>query len=232
MLTVVSIILIIHICAGTIGLLSGTVSLFSRKGFPLHRKWGHIFFVSMLVMGATGAFVAFMRDRPDSTIAGLLTFYLVSTAWMAVRRKSGEIGNFEKISPLLALSCAIYAISVGVAAAETEIGTIRGFPPTFYFGQAGLAAFMIALDVSVIVRGGLSGAQRIARHLWRMGFAMFVAATSIFLGNPQVFPEPVRRIEILAAPVLIIVVTSVFWLLRVQFTNLYKKPKKSLPHAT
>jgi len=230
MLTVVSIILVIHISAGAIGLMAGAVSLFSIKGFPLHRKSGFIFFVSMLAMSSSGAFVAFMRERPDSTIAGILTFYLVSTAWMAVRRKPMHIGNFEKIAPLFALLMAIYAINVGLAASKAELGTIRGFPAAFYFGQAGLAVLMISLDVNMIIRGGLSGAHLITRHLWRMCFAMFVATTSIFLGNPQVFPEPIRRIEILAAPVLIVVVTSIFWFVRVQFTGLYKKPQKRTVH--
>lgn len=232
MLTVVSIILFIHICSGALGLLSGTIALFSRKGFPVHRKSGYIFFLAMLVMSSTGAFVAFIRDRPDSTIAGILTFYLVSTAWMAVRRQAGQIGSFEKLAPIVASLTAIYAIIIGIAAADTETGAIRGFPPTFYFVQAGLAAFMIVLDINVIVRGGLSGAPRIARHLWRMGFAMFIAAASIFLGNPQVFPEPVRRIELLAAPVIIIVVATILWLLRVQFTSLYKQPKGPVTTAS
>jgi len=43
-------ILIIHICGGVIGLLSGVAAVSFRKGSPRHRKAGNIFFISMLTM--------------------------------------------------------------------------------------------------------------------------------------------------------------------------------------
>lgn len=84
------------------------------------------------------------------------------------------------------------------------------------------------LDGTVIRRGGLAGSQRIARHVWRMGFALFTAAASFFLGQPQVFPAAVRETPfLLAAPVLIIVVLTVFWLIRVSFTGWGRAEERS-----
>ena len=37
-------------------------------------------------------------------------------------------------------------------------------------------------DVRMLVRGRVLGAKRIARHLWRMCFGLFIAAGSFFLG--------------------------------------------------
>jgi hypothetical protein len=34
----------------------------------------------------------------------------------------------------------------------------------------------------MLARGGVLGAKRIARHLWRMCFGLFIAAGSFFLG--------------------------------------------------
>lgn len=36
---------------------------------------------------------------------------------------------------------------------------------------------------------GVSGAVRLARNLWRMTAALFIAANALFLGQPQVLPK-------------------------------------------
>lgn len=40
----------------------------------------------------------------------------------------------------------------------------------------------------MIMRGGVFGVQRIARHPWRMSFGPFVASGSSLRGQQQVFP--------------------------------------------
>ena len=81
--------LVAHIGGGTLGLLSGTVAMASRKGEWLHRVAGRVFFVSMLTMAAVGAGVApFLDDgQRVNTVAGIMTFYMVATAWVAGRRR-------------------------------------------------------------------------------------------------------------------------------------------------
>jgi hypothetical protein len=39
-----------------------------------------------------------------------------------------------------------------------------------------------AEDVRMLVRGGVFVTKRIARHLWRMCFGLFIAAGSFFMG--------------------------------------------------
>lgn len=82
---------------------------------------------------------------------------------------------------------------------------------------AAIAGFAAALDLHVILRGGVSGAERIARHLWRMCTALLFGAASFFIGQPQVFPPPLRGSPILFLPVLAIMAAMIFWLLRVRF---------------
>ena len=86
--------------------------------------------------------------------------------------------------------------------------------PFFMFGIVG--ALAAAGDVRVMRSGALTGASRIARHLWRMSCALFVAALSFFIGQAQVFPKPVRILPLLAVPVLAVLVTMLYWLWRVR----------------
>jgi hypothetical protein len=92
----------------------------------------------------------------------------------------------------------------------------------FFLGSISLLA--AAGDVRMLVRGGVFGRQRIARHLWRMCFGLFIA-TGSFLGQKRVFPllgGP--KIMFLAGIPLLLMI---FWLIRVRFKNVYKT--KSIP---
>jgi hypothetical protein len=71
-------------------------------------------------------------------------------------------------------------------------------------------------DVRMIRSGLLRGAPRLARHLWRMCFALFIAAGSFFLGQAKVIPKPIRIIPLLAIPVVAVLVTMLYWLWRIR----------------
>jgi hypothetical protein len=82
----------------------------------------------------------------------------------------------------------------------------------------------------IILCKGIYGTQRIARHLWRMCLGFFIAAGSLFIGNPQVFSEYFQQAEVLAIPVLTfpvlaILVLTVFWLVKVLFFSRRVKAK-------
>jgi hypothetical protein len=59
--------------------------------------------------------------------------------------------------------------------------------------------------------------------LWRMGFALFIAAGSLFLGQPDVFPEALRSIAFRAVPAILVIGLTIFRLIRVSFTGWYGK---------
>jgi uncharacterized membrane protein len=54
----VSAVVAVHVAAGSISLISGALALAARKGAPLHRAAGTAFFVSMLIMSATAAWLS------------------------------------------------------------------------------------------------------------------------------------------------------------------------------
>jgi len=94
-------------------------------------------------------------------------------------------------------------------------GEPAGFAfPYLMFGTVGLLGG--GSDLRVIRSGPLTGTARIARHLWRMCFALFIAALSFFIGQAKVFPEPIRIRPLLALPVLVVLVTMFYWLWRVR----------------
>jgi hypothetical protein len=110
---------------------------------------------------------------------------------------------------------------------------------TFFMGSVMLLA--AAGDVRMLVRGGVLGAKRIARHLWRMCFGLFIAAGSFFMGPsnrplrllssigigkhlPQAWFSTSLYLILTILPLIILI----FWLVRVRFTSEYKRPNASL----
>lgn len=213
--------LVLHIGGGGLGLVSGAVAIAVRKGERLHRAAGTVFFVSMLTMSGIAGPVAVMMGDRVNIVAAVLTFYLVLTAWMAVRRNAGQIGLFEIGALLAVIGVTVAGVAFILEAAASPTGMIDGQPPQANYIFAFVGGIAAISDFMVILRGGVSGPQRIARHLWRMCFALFIAAGSLFLGQPQVFPEALRQSPVLLAPPLVTLFLLVFWMLRVRLTRTF-----------
>ena len=217
-------VLVLHIGGGSIGIVSGAAALALRKGGRLHRIAGDVFFVSMLTMAAIGASVSPLMGHPLDSTMGVFAFYLVATGWATVMRKAGAIGRFERGAFAVAFAGAVTALAFAVQAARSPTGLLGGYPPAGYYVVASLLGFAATLDLKLILRGGITGAARIARHLWRMCTALWIAAGSLFLGQSQLFPAPVRQSFVLFVPELLILALLIFWLLRVGFTKAFKEP--------
>jgi uncharacterized membrane protein len=218
--------LILHICGAVVGLISGSVALVVRKGFPMHRAIGNVFVASMLIMSSSASYIAFGKSQLINFIVGVLTFYMVATAWVAARRKEGQTGRFEVGAMLLALADGSVALLFGWQAANGATGLRDGYPAVAYYVFGSVALFAAALDVSVLLRGGVSGAHRIARHLWRMCLALFITVLSFFLGKQRLFPEAIVRTHLNLVPIFIVAILMFYWLCRVLFTNAYKRNLK------
>jgi len=148
-------------------------------------------------------------------LMGLLALYLVSTAWITARRRKGT-GPFDRVALLLVVGVIGGLLVNGVRAARSEVAP-GGIPATVYFVFAAVATMAAAGDARMIARGGLVGTARIARHLWRMCTALFIAVASFFLGQPQVFPDALCNAPGLrAVPVFLVLGTMVFWMIRVR----------------
>ena len=209
--------LLIHICTATIGLLSGSLAMVLRKGSSLHRLAGNFFFVSMLIMTSTATVLAFMKPSPISSVVGILTFYLVATAWVTVKRRDSQTGAFDLIAIVLAAFAGIRGIAFGVA--YDPRNWPEPIPAGMYFFFGSIALLFAVSDVRTYLRGGAAGAKRIARHLWRMCLALLIAILSFYPGQAKLFSAALRKTNLLSIPLVVIAGMTIFWLVRIRFTN-------------
>jgi hypothetical protein len=177
---------VVHIFAGSLALLAGFVALYAAKGAPLHRRSGMVFVFAMLTMAVGGFVIATVRGvAPDINVpAAVLTSYLVITGLTTIRPLPDE---WRWLSLVLLL----VALGVGFADAAFAFeafanGGKRNDMPAFPYVMFGVVAFLGSVgDMRMLRSGPPQGAQRLARHLWRMCFALFIAALSFFIGQAQ-----------------------------------------------
>jgi hypothetical protein len=81
-------------------------------------------------------------------------------------------------------------------------------------------------DARLLVRGGITGVQRISRHAWRMSFGLFIASGSFFLGQQQVFPVRWRGSVVLTVLGVFPLGLLFFWALRLRFGKKFKEMMK------
>ena len=218
-----SALMLFHVVTGTVAVLAGAAALFARKGGRVHRAAGNLFFVTMLCMATAGATIAFRQPTMITVLAGVFTVYLVATAWAAVRRPAGTVGAFDYLALAVALTISAGGLVFGMQALDSAEGLKDGFSHEPYFFFAGLALIAAGLDVNQLVRRGLAGAHRIARHLWRMCLALYIAAGSLFTGpGAQAFPESLRGTAVLSVPENLVALLMLFYLARVLLGRRFK----------
>jgi hypothetical protein len=214
--------LLFHICTGVVALLSGAAAMWLRKGSRRHIIAGNIFVISMLALSTTGMLMGWAGHHLFSVAMGAMAFYLVVTAWLTARRKGEEAEIFAWGALLVPLAVGSIFLAFGMVVANRPL-VKHGHPAAVYLIYGSVALLFAAGDIRMLRKGGLLGAHRIARHLSRMCCAFFIAATSIFQGEQQVFPEALRQTGLLFLPTIIPLIVMVFWLFRIRFTGAYAK---------
>ena len=207
--------LFLHVFAGLMALVSGTAAMSFRKGSRRHRETGYVFVASMLALGASGAYIGFTAHEIVNGVMGVLTFYLVTTAWLTARRADAQTYPFDYAALLVPLLLAAGLAFYGFAAANSPTGSLQRYPYWAYFIFASLALFFAAGDVRMLARGGVSGRRRMARHLGRMCFGLFIATGSFFT-RTSLFPVVFRTTHLLDFLTVLPLMLMIFWLFRVR----------------
>jgi hypothetical protein len=211
-----------------------------RKGSPRHVLAGKVFVASMLTMGVFAVYLAITRHQPSNIGGGILTVYLIGTAWLTAKRRDGETSRFDWVVLLLPLAIGILLWVIGLNVVRSGASSQNGVPVGMILFMGSVCLLAAAGDVRMLVRRGVFGAKRIVRHLWRMCFGLFIAAGSFFLGpsnrplrllstvgvgkylSPAIFSTTLYLILTILPLILLI-----FWLVRVRFANAYNG--QSLP---
>ena len=214
----------IHIAAGGLAIVLGFVALSVKKGGTIHRRSGMLFVYAMLVMGATAAILELLQGAGvANVVAALMATYFVGTAVTTVRPASRWTHAINVAALVVAVGLAILSIMGGIKSVSTP-GLSSGGVPFRTIGVMSLilgAVLLLAAvgDVRVMRSGTLRGAPRLRRHLWRMCFALFIAAGSFFSIRERVariLPDPFTSGPMRLLPIVLIFGAMFYWMWRVR----------------
>jgi uncharacterized membrane protein len=214
----------IHIAAGGLAIVLGAVALLVKKGGTIHRRGGMLFVYAMLVMGISASILEFLKT-PNwmNVLVALMTAYFVGTALTTVRPVSPWTRRINAAALTAVVGLAFTTIVGGVKAFNSPGLSSGGVP----FRTIGVMSFVLATvmtlaaagDVRIMRSGMPRGGPRLARHLWRMCFALFIAAGSFFSIRERVakiLPEPFTTGPMRALPILLLFGAMFYWLWRVR----------------
>lgn len=237
--------LLVHMAGGVVGMLSGAAALIFRKGSPRHVLAGKVFVASMLVMAAGAVYLAVGKHQTNNIGGGLLTFYLILTAWLTARRRDGQTSRYDWLAMLVPLTLGVLTWMNGIRLVRMGASSEDGVPVGMSFFMGTVMLLAAAGDVRMLLRGGVAGAQRIVRHLWRMCFGLFIAAGSFFMGpnnRPlrllsaigvgQHLPAAIFSMALYLVLTVLPLILLVFWVFRVWLSKAYRGKVVTSPSST
>jgi hypothetical protein len=159
---------------------------------------------------------AFIKPATLNLLAAMLTFYLVASSWLTIRGRPDRPGRREYAMTALGGLTAL----LGLVFASRASGGLAAF--CFVFG--GIAALSVVSDIRYALRRSITHTQKLVRHLWRMGFPLFVATGSLFLRQAKHMPAWITVPKLNVLITLLSVGLLVYWLFRVRSSGRKARP--------
>jgi hypothetical protein len=186
-----SAILVLHISAGIVGILSGAAAMSFRKGSARHALAGRVFVISILTMAAGAVDLAFMKHQMNNVGGGVLTFYLVGTAWRMRDGCEKSVSGGDEM-----------AMST-IDESQHKAARVAGFAYLITF--AAVAYVNFGIHDRLITDNAAETARNILSHerIFRIGIAgdlIYCAGVVVLLIALYVILKPVNRgLALLAA---------------------------------
>lgn len=206
--------LVSHFGVGLIALASGTIALAVAKGGRLHKKSGIVFTVAMIGLGLSAAVISAYEGKVIT--GGFFVVYLVFTAMTTVKPMPGSGRKLDIALMVLAFALAGEMLWSGFVVWGLPGHSFQGVPAGMIF-FLGTTCLLAAIgDVRMIREGALGGPRRLARHLWRMCFALFIATGSFFLGQMKFLPESMQSLPLMMVLGIAPLPILLYWMWRVR----------------
>lgn len=183
---VYSIVLMLHIVSGTLGLFAGTSIMILSKGGIKHKIMGKMFFVAMAGVFATSLFMSLSRENWFLLCVGFFSFYLAASGYRVLHFKTPAAWK-QPIAPVdhvlgiggLA-ACAGLWILAGILFSK---GNIFGSVPAVFGTISGYLAYQ---GYRLFAKPPADKKHWIQSHAKRMAGAFAATVTAFVVVNVQI----------------------------------------------
>jgi hypothetical protein len=206
--------LVTHFGAALLALAAGSIALAVAKGGRLHKQSGIVFTWAMITTGVLASVISAYEGK--SVVGGLFVCYLVFTAMTTVKPLARAERGVDVALMIFAFATAVPFLIQGVVVWQKPHHMFAGVPAGMIFFLGTVCLLAAIGDIRMILEGGLRGMRRLARHLWRMCFGLFVATGSFFIGQMKFIPAPIRVVPLLFVLGIAPLVILLYWMWRVR----------------
>ncbi|GHA63504.1 DUF2306 domain-containing protein [Pontibacter akesuensis] len=189
--TLFTVLLILHIAAGTISLIAGPVSMVNRKGGKQHRLTGKIFFYAMMLVSGTAVTMAALPNHhsPFLLIIGVFSAYLVISGYRVLNLKGLAKGRKPPLQDwgisLVMAAFAAYFVFAGFTGGSFDSSSII----SIVFGS--IALLLVAKDVRKYTKAPTDKNFWLYDHITRMIAGNIAAFTAFLVVNNTILPPVV-----------------------------------------
>ena len=205
-----SLLLTLHIAAGTTVLLAAAAALVTSKGAQRHIYAGRTFVLGMLGVFLTAVPMTFIRPNLFLFLIAVFSFYLASTGWLRATNRTGIPTFADWIAASVMTWTALAMCVVGIAGLRR--GNAMGIVLVAFGAIGGIFALT---DLYFLREKHYRGNFRIAAHLTRMLAGTIGAVTAFTVVNVRFEPEVIKWL----APTVVTMPLIVFWNIRVLRTT-------------
>ena len=194
--------LIIHILAGTVALMSAALAVSSAKGKKFHVLSGRTYFWSMVSIFLTAIPMSVVSSNTFLFLIAIFSFYLAFAGMRFARNRNGV----PSIIDWLAIGLMVFSgISMWLLAAVYFVSKNPQYITLLVFGF--IAVILGYTDFRSYKNKTAIGKQRISRHLTNMMGGTIAVITAVLVTNVNIDPVWIWWI----LPTITIVPVIVWW---------------------
>ena len=180
--------LVIHIAAGSIALLTALAALVTAKGGTIHVRAGRVYAIGMTLIFLTAVPLAILGADVFLLLIAFFSFYLIFAGWRFARNRSRRPQPVDwvavAIMGLTGLAMWGYAVALGVSGSGQWVTMLA-------FGSIAVA---LSVADGLFFNQGRSGRRRpapylrIQRHLTNMMAGTIATVTAVMVVNVSMDP--------------------------------------------
>lgn len=188
MQTLIPILLVLHIAAGFVALLTGFIASVTAKGKRRHRQGGRIYFWSMTVVFATAIVIGVVREKWFLFMVGFFSYYLVVRGYRILYLKklgAGQQAGWLDWSIVgIAATFGASLLAWSFLAAAKGLATVA-----LVFGV--ICLVFSARDIQLFLKGPKLKNHWLFGHITSMGAGYIATWTAFVVTNIHFLPPPV-----------------------------------------
>ena len=201
------ILLFLHIIAGSLSLLTGTLNMILPKGGKIHQKIGRIFVTGMMLTGGSALFMAQIKPNPFLFIIGVFTIYLVGTADRYIKLNKNKPLLIDWVYTLgMFVFGSIFIIWGVISLTKSE----EMSAVLLIFGSIGL--YSVHQDFKNYKGEAKHRNYRLLTHIGRMVGGFTATVTAVLVVNASYIPITIPDVVYWLTPTLIFTPLSIYWI--------------------